>query len=83
MWSFLLLKNIIYDKIIIGDSMNDQIDTEFTDIEKESKYKNYIIVIILYIIVIMLSILLIYGIKNQKDELKDNINNEKNIEVNR
>lgn len=54
------------------------IDTEFTDIEKESKYKNYIIVGILYLIVVILSIFLIIGIKNQKDTVKENINNEDN-----
>ena len=76
-----MLKDVIYDKIIMGEDMNNQINNEFTDIEKESKYKNYIIVIILYIIVVTLTILLIFGIKNQKKEIKNNINNSTNIEV--
>ena len=55
----------------------ENVDKEFTDIDKENNNKNYIIVGILYVIVIILSIFLILGIKNQKDIVKDNINNEK------
>lgn len=50
------------------------VDTEFADINKESKKKIYTIVGILYIIVIILSILLFVGIKNQKEVVKDNYN---------
>ncbi|MBR6690040.1 MAG: hypothetical protein IKL65_01755 [Bacilli bacterium] len=57
------------------DDMNN-IDKEFTDINEESKYKNYVIVIILYIIVILLTILLIIGIKNQKDVIETNIDKD-------
>lgn len=48
-------------------------DSEFTDINKENPYKNYIIVGILYIIVIILSILLIIGIRNQRQMVENNI----------
>ena len=58
----------------------ENIDKEFTDIDKGIENKNYIIVIILYVIVAILSVFLILGIKNQKDTVKDNINNEKPIE---
>jgi len=54
------------------------IDTDFTDINKENKYKIHIIVAILYVVVIILSILLILGLKNQKDIVKNNINLEAN-----
>ena len=54
---------------------------EFVDQEKE--VKNYIIVIILYIIVIILTILFILGIKNQKEVVENNLNNNLSyIEVN-
>ena len=53
----MLLNIFFYDKIIIGDCMkkDNNIDTEFADIDKENKYKDYIIVGILYIVVIILS----------------------------
>ena len=54
------------------------IDTEFIDINKESKYKNYVIVGILYLIVIILSIFLIIGLKNQKEIVEENIPNQEN-----
>lgn len=54
--------------------MKNEIDAEFTDINKESKYKVYVIVAILYVIVIILSILLVIGIKNQKDIVENNVN---------
>lgn len=56
---------------------DNTLDTEFVDINKESKYKDYIIVGILYVAVIILSIFLILGIKNQKDIVKNNIKEEK------
>ena len=58
----------------------ENIDKEFTDIDKGIENKNYIIVIILYVIVAVLSVFLILGIKNQKDTVKDNINDEEPIE---
>ena len=56
----------------------DDIDEEFLDIDKEEMKKNYIIISILYVIVIILSVLLILGLKNQKDIVKNNINLEAN-----
>ena len=76
---FLLLKFIFYVRIIVGDSMKKDIDTEFTDIDKESKYKDYIIVGILYFVVAILFVFLILGIKNQKDVVKNDI--EENIQT--
>lgn len=58
------------------NDMENNIDTEFTDIEKLNKHKKYVIVGILYIIVIILSIFLVIGIKNQKDTVKNNIEKE-------
>ena len=54
--------------------MNKNVDTEFTDIAKESKSKNYIIVIFLYIIVIILLVLLVLGLKKQKEIVENNMN---------
>lgn len=56
--------------------MNNEVDNDFVDINKKSKYNIYIIVCILYLFVIILSILLIIGIKNQKDVIKNNINDQ-------
>ena len=61
---------------------NKDIEQEFLDINKENKYKNYIIVGILYIIVIILSVFLVIGLKNKKDEIKNNINNNPTVEEN-
>lgn len=58
----------------------ENIDKEFTDINKGIENKNYIIVIILYIVVAILSVFLILGIKNQKDTVKDNIDSNEQIE---
>ena len=57
----------------------EEIDSEFVDIDKDTMKKNYIIIGILYLVVIILSILLVIGIKNQKDTVKDKINNDKEI----
>ena len=62
--------------------MKNEIDNEFLEIEKESKYKNYIIVVILYVIVIILTILLVLGIKNQKDVVENNMNTDINDVLN-
>lgn len=59
---------------------NNNIDKEFTDIDKEKINKTYIIVGFLYLLVIILSIFLILGIKNQKDTVKDNISKDEQIE---
>ena len=47
-------------------------DKEFLEINKESKSKTYIIVIGLYILVIIFTILLIFGLKYQKDTVLNN-----------
>ena len=57
----------------------EEIDSEFLNIDKDVMKKNYIIVGILYFIVVILSILLIIGIKNQKDTIKDKIDNDNKI----
>ena len=77
-----MLKKIFYDKINVGDLMNNEIDKDFADINEESESKNYIIVIILYVLVIILTILLIFGIKKQKDVVENNLNqnNINNVE---
>lgn len=62
----------------MGDKNKESnIDNEFTDINKESKSKPYIIVGILYLLVIILSILLIIGLKHQKDTINNSIDNTK------
>ena len=58
----------------------ENIDKEFTDINKGIENKNYIIVIILYIVVAILYVFFILGIKNQKDTVKDNIDSNEQIE---
>ena len=60
---------------------DNNVDTEFTDIDKENKYKDYIIVCILYVIVIILFILLILGVKNQREVIENNIEEEQTIET--
>lgn len=84
---FLLLKNKFYVKIMIGDDMKEKnkvVEQEFLDINKENKYKDYIIVGILYVIVIILCVFLVLGIKNQKEEIKNNINdNNQTVEDNK
>lgn len=62
----------MYVKIIIGDDMKKNIN-------KESNFKNYIIVVILYIIVIILTVLLILRIKNQKDIVKNGLEDIINV----
>lgn len=59
----------------------DNIDNEFTDINKESKSKPYVIVGILYLLVIILSVILILGLKHQKDTINDSMSNENNNPV--
>lgn len=59
--------------------MNKDIDAEFTDINKESKYKTYVVVILLYIFVIILTILLIWGLNKQKDVVDNNLNSNNDI----
>ena len=56
--------------------MNKNVDNDFLDVTEDSKYKPYIIVTSLYIIVIILVILLIFGLKNQKEIVTDNINTQ-------
>ena len=63
-------------------SIENNIDNEFTDINKESKSKPYVVVIILYIIVIILTILLIFGLKHQKDTVDNAINETNKIPEN-
>lgn len=56
---------------------------DFADIEKEEKKKNYIIiVIILYILVIILSILLVLGLKDKKENILNDYQNNQ-IQINR
>ncbi|MBQ9071763.1 MAG: hypothetical protein IJY25_01210 [Bacilli bacterium] len=68
--------------------MNNDIDAkdmanDFADIDKKDTSKNYIvIVVILYILVISLTIFLVLGIKNQKKEIPNNIQNNE-IKLNR
>ena len=57
----------------------EEIDSDFSDINKEEMKKNYIIIAILYFVVIILSILLVLGIKNQKDTVKDKIDSNKEV----
>lgn len=57
----------------------EEIDADFIDIDKDEMKKKYIIIGILYFIVIILSIFLVIGIKNQKDTVKDKIDNDKEI----
>lgn len=59
--------------------MNKDIDNDFSEVNEDSKYKPYIIVIILYIIIIILAILLIFGLKNQKEVVNNNINTQNQI----
>lgn len=64
--------------------MNNEINememsNEFVEINKESKYKTYAIVIILYILVIILTVFLVIGLKNQKEVV---INQNNNIGLN-
>ena len=56
------------------------IDTEFTEINEENKNKTYIIVGILYGVIFILSIILVMGLKNQKDVVEDNINRQPQVE---
>ena len=63
-------------------NIENNIDNEFTDINKESKTKPYVIVIVLYIIVIILTILLIFGLKHQKDTVDNAINETNKIPEN-
>ena len=62
--------------------MNDNennMSNEFKDVEtKKNTY--VIIVIILYLFVILLTILLILGIRNQRDTVKDSLNTKTNAE---
>lgn len=64
------------------EKKQQKIDSDFIDIDKDAMKKNYVIVAILYFIVIILFILLVFGIKNQKDIVKDKINNDKEINNN-
>lgn len=57
------------------------VDTDFTDINKEKNYKSYIIVGILYVIAIILFILLIFGLKNQKNIVGNNFDTKNDIGV--
>ncbi|MBQ2946746.1 MAG: hypothetical protein IJE04_02730 [Bacilli bacterium] len=57
----------------------EEIDSDFSDINKEEMKKNYIIIAILYFVVIILFILLVLGIKNQKDTVKDKIDSNKEV----
>lgn len=61
---------------------DNNVDQEFLNIDKENKYKDYIIAGILYIIVIILSVFFIIGVKNQKDEIESSINNNLNDNAN-
>lgn len=57
----------------------EQLDSDFVDIDKEEMKKNYIIISVLYFVVVILFILLVIGIKKQKDTVKDKIDSEKEI----
>lgn len=70
---------MFYVKINIGDNMNKDIDTDFSDINEDNKYKPYIISAILYVIVIILVLVLVFGLKNQKEVVNDNINTQNQI----
>lgn len=59
-----------------------EIDPDFSDIDKKTMKNNYIIVGILYFVVIVFSILLVIGIKNQKDTVKEKIDSDKEINDN-
>lgn len=63
--------------IEVEEKVQETVDEDFADIDKETIKKNYIIVGILYFVVVILSILLVIGIKNQKDTIKDKIDNNK------
>ena len=59
--------------------MNKDIDNDFSDVNEDSKYKPYIISTILYIIVIIMVIILIFGLKNQKEIINENIETQNQI----
>lgn len=61
------------------EEMVQEIDSDFADIDKDSMKKIYIIVGILYLVVVILSVLLVIGIKNQKDTIKDKIDNNSGV----
>lgn len=61
---------------------NEEVLEDFKDIQSKSKNKDYIIVAILYLLVIVLSIFFVIGLKNQKDTVKDNINDKNNVQDN-
>ena len=67
------------NKNIESEEVEEIIDEDFEDIDKDKMKKNYIIVGILYLLVIILSVLLILGIKNQKDTVKDKIDDNKAV----
>ena len=79
-----MLNKIFYVIIYHGDGMKkdieNKVDNEFADINKDNAIKSYIIVGILYILVLILTIFLILGIQNQKEVIDNNYNN--NIEEN-
>lgn len=70
-------EEIIKEKSDLEQEIIEEIDSDFADINKEEMKKNYIIIGILYFVVIILSILLVLGIKNQKDTVKDKIDSDK------
>ena len=72
-------EEIIKEKSDLEQEIIEEIDSDFADINKEEMKKNYIIIGILYFVVIILSILLVIGIKNQKDTVKDKIDNDKEV----
>lgn len=70
-------EEIIKEETALDQEVVEEIDSDFVDINKEEMKKNYIIIGILYFVVIILSILLVLGIKNQKDTVKDKIDSDK------
>lgn len=72
-------EEIIKEGLALEQEILEEIDSDFADINKEEMKKNYIIIGILYFVVIILSILLVIGIKNQKDTVKDKIDSDKEV----